>query len=157
MFEAIHLVYAGFAYLNRIEGLGLLSLRLLLAYEFWLSGVEKFSGVNWFAEIQDAFPFPLSIVPPSVSWFLATWFELIGSVALVAGFATRFFSLSLMALTLVAIISVHGTYGYNVCANGWKLPMIYLVMFLPLLLQGGGSLSLDRLIARRWFERQGKR
>ena len=82
---------------------------------------------------------------------MATWFELIGSVALVAGFATRFFSVALMGLTVVAIISVHGSHGFNVCDNGWKLPMIYLVMFLPLVLQGGGALSLDRLFAQRWF------
>ena len=38
---------------------------------------------------------------------MATGFELIGGVALVLGLATRFFSLSLIILTLVAIMSVH--------------------------------------------------
>ncbi len=60
-----------------------LALRLLLAYEFWTSGVEKFRGSNWFAEIQGQFPFPFNHVPVEISWHLATWFERIGPVALV--------------------------------------------------------------------------
>lgn len=126
-----------------------LALRLLLAHEFWVAGVEKLHGANWFMDIQDKFPFPFSHVPPEISWHLATWFELIGPVALVLGLATRFFALSLSILTLVAILSVHGGLGYNVCDSGWKLPLIYLVMFLPLIFSGPGRLSLDFWIRHR--------
>jgi len=49
----------------------------------------------------------------------------------------------------VAWASVHAGNGYNVCNNGWKLPLVYLLMFLPLLFSGPGKLSLDHLIARR--------
>jgi putative oxidoreductase len=132
------------------EYLSMLGLRLLLAYEYWESGVAKFSGSNWFAEIQGQFPFPFSVVPPEISWFLATWSELLGAVALVIGLGTRFFSASLIILTIVAWASVHAGLGYNVCSNGFKLPLIYLVMFIPLLLSGPGKLSLDHLIAKRF-------
>ena len=131
--------------------LGVLGLRLLLAWEFWEAGVEKFNGDNWFADIQDAFPFPLSVVPVDISWFLATWTELIGAVALLIGLGTRFFSLSLIILTIVAWASVHAGNGYNVCDNGYKLPLMYLVMFVPLLLSGPGKLSLDHWLARRFM------
>ncbi len=126
-----------------------LALRLLLAYEFWTSGVEKFRGSNWFAEIQGQFPFPFNHVPAEISWHLATWFELIGPVALVLGLATRFFAFSLSVLTLVALFAVHAGLGYNVCEQGWKLPLIYLVMFLPLIFTGPGKLSLDHWIRHR--------
>ena len=129
--------------------IGLMGLRLLLAWEFWEAGVEKFNGDNWFADIQDAFPFPFSVVPVDISWFLATWTELIGAVALVIGLGTRFFSLSLIILTVVAWASVHAGNGYNVCDNGFKLPLMYLVMFVPLLLSGPGKLSLDHWLAQR--------
>jgi len=57
-------------YLDRIgEFLPQLGLRLLLAYEFWESGVQKYHGENWFADIQDRFPFPFDIVPVDLSWF----------------------------------------------------------------------------------------
>jgi len=126
-----------------------LGLRLLLAYEFWQSGVEKFHGENWFADIQDQFPFPFNVVPTEVSWQISTWSELIGPVLLVLGLGTRFASVSLIILTVVAWASVHAGNGYNVVDNGFKLPLIYLIMFAPLLLSGPGKLSLDHWIARR--------
>lgn len=133
--------------------LGPLGLRLLLAWEFWESGVEKYRGENWFADIQQAFPPPFNLLPPDVSWFLSTWTELAGAVALVVGLGTRFFSLSLIILTLVAWASVHAGNGYNVCDNGFKLPLMYLVMFIPLLLNGAGKLSLDHLLASKLLPR----
>lgn len=149
---------------NRVgEYLAPLGLRLLLAYEFWVAGVEKLRGDNWFADIQDKFPFPFSLVPTEISWQMATWFELIGAIALVIGLATRFFSISLVVLTLVAIAAVHWPaqwsslaelwQGYAVTDNGqgnFKLPLIYLVMFLPLILSGPGKLSLDYWIEKRY-------
>ena len=125
-----------------------LGLRLLLAYEYWESGVAKFNGGNWFADIRDDFPFPFDLLPVEISWAMATWFELIGAVALVIGLGTRFFSLSLIILTVVAWASVHAGLGYNVCSNGWKLPLIYIVMFVPLLLSGPGRLSIDHWVRR---------
>ena len=129
---------------------GLLALRLLLAWEFWESGVEKFNGENWFAEIQDRFPFPFDLLPADLSWWLSTWIELVGAWALVFGLATRVTSASLIVLTIVAWAAVHAGNGYNVCDNGFKLPLIYLVMFVPLLLSGPGKLSLDHIIKKRF-------
>jgi putative oxidoreductase len=127
-----------------------LGLRLLLAYEFWESGVEKFTGKNWFIDIKADFPFPFNHVPVEISWFLSTWSELIGAVGLVVGLGTRFWALSLIILDVVAWYSVHGGNGYNVCNNGFKLPLIYLIMLLPLLFTGPGKASLDHLIAQKF-------
>jgi len=126
-----------------------LGLRLFLAYEFWLAGVEKYSGTNWFADIQSEFPFPFNLIAPEISWQLATWFELIGTAALVLGLAIRFFSLSLIVLTIVAWAAVHAGNGYNVCDNGYKLPLMYLLMFIPLLFNGAGKASMDHFIWKR--------
>lgn len=126
-----------------------LGLRLLLAWEFWESGVEKFTGKNWFGHIKGDFPFPFNQVPVELSWFLATWSELVGAVCLVVGLGTRFWALSLIILDVVAWYSVHAGNGYNVCDNGFKLPLIYLILFLPLLFSGPGKASLDHLIAQK--------
>lgn len=136
--------------------LGLLSLRVLLGWDFFESGLEKLHGENWFAEIQPSFPFPFDLIPPDISWQMATWFELVGSVALVLGLATRFFSASLIVLTVVAIASVHWPadwtgiselmmgYGFTDHGHGnFKLPVLFIGMLLPLLLMGAGRLSLD--------------
>lgn len=127
-----------------------LGLRLLLAFEFWQSGLEKFHGENWFSDIQDRFPFPFDQIPTEISWNLATGFELAGPIALALGLGTRFFSFSLIILTVMAWASVHAGNGYNVCDNGYKLPLMYLVMFLAPLFSGPGRISLDHLVRRYW-------
>jgi putative oxidoreductase len=141
--------------------IGLLGLRLILGWEYFESGLEKLRGENWFAEIQDRFPFPFNAVPPEISWQMATWFELVGSVALVIGLGTRFFGVSLFILTIVAIASVHWPVewstpgellqGYALTDTGhgnYKLPLIFMAMLLPLILSGPGRLSADALIRR---------
>ncbi|MDP3421807.1 MAG: DoxX family protein [Thiobacillus sp.] len=130
--------------------IGLLGIRLLLAYEFGIAGLEKLRGENWFADIQGDFPFPFSIVPVEISWFLATSTELIGAAALVIGLGTRFWAVSLLILDIVAWASVHGANGYNVCDNGFKLPLIYALMLLPLVLSGPGRLAVDHWIRTRF-------
>lgn len=144
--------------LNQLgEWLPQLFLRLILAWEFGEAGFEKLHGSNWFADIS--FPFPISILPPDFSWGLATWFEIIGAFALAFGIATRFFSLSLIILTIVAIAAVHwpaqwGTLselltGYRITDKAgdgfgnYKLPLLFLVMLLPLLFSGAGKFSVD--------------
>lgn len=128
---------------------GLLGIRLLLAYEFGVAGLEKLNGENWFADIQGDFPFPFSVVPVGVSWFLATWTELLGAAALVLGLGTRFWAVGLLILDIVAWVSVHAAHGYNVCDNGFKLPLMYALMLLPLVLSGPGKASVDAWIRRR--------
>lgn len=142
--RGLHLLDLGGAWV------GLLGIRLLLAVEFGIAGLEKLNGDNWFADIQGDFPFPFSVVPVDLSWLLATWTELIGAAALVVGLGTRFWAVSLLILDLVAWASVHGANGYNVCDNGYKLPLMYALMLIPLVLSGPGRLSIDHWIRTRF-------
>lgn len=125
-----------------------LAIRILIAYEFWEAGLEKFNGENWFTDFTGNFPFPFNIIPADISWLLATWTELAGSIAILVGFATRFSAASLIILDLVAWYSVHAGSGYNVCSNGYKLPLMYLVLLLPLFLSGAGKASIDHFIKK---------
>ena len=144
------------------EFLALLTIRLLLAWEYWESGFMKYSGENWFGHIKDSFPFPFSVIDTEISWFMATWFELLGAVALVIGIGTRYVSISLLILTIVAAIAVHipaegwssvgdMLSGYAITDKGfgnYKLPFIYIIMFIPLIFLGPGKLSVDHLISK---------
>lgn len=141
-----------------------LFLRLILAYEFGEAGIEKLHGTNWFADLS--FPFPFNLLPSSLSWHIATYFEIFGAIALVLGFATRFFSISLIILTVVAIATVHWPEqwsnlnelltGYRIIDEegdgfgNYKLPLIYIVMFFPILLGGAGKLSVDYLLSAKY-------
>lgn len=150
MSTAVHFYFFLTSQLERLGSwLAPLVLRLLLAYEFGEAGLEKLRGENWFPGVQGDFPFPFNVLPADLSWFLATWSELLGAAALIVGFGTRFFSATLMLLTIIAWAAVHAGSGYNVCDNGYKLPLIYLVLFVPLLLNGAGRLSLDHWLADR--------
>lgn len=141
-----------------------LLLRLVLAWEFGEAGLEKLMGMNWFSDLM--FPFPFSLVSPEVSWHIATWFELGGAIALILGFATRFFSVSLIVLTIVAIATVHWPAHWDTVAElfrgyriideegdgfgNYKLPLLYILMFLPLVFGGAGKFSLDHLIKQKY-------
>ena len=131
------------------KGISMLALRLFAAYEFGEAGLAKWRGENWFADIRDAFPFPFDLLPAGLSWNLAMGAELVVPVLPVLGLLTRLGALALMILTAVAWYAVHAGNGYNVCDNGYKMAFIYLLLLLPLLLQGAGKYSLDYLLFRK--------
>lgn len=145
------------------DWIGLLPLRLILAWEFGSAGFKKLNGSNWFERVQDNFPFPFSVIPVEVSWFMATWTEILGGFALALGLFTRFWALGLIVVTIVAICAVHLPDEWNSLGELWqsyaitrkdglgnfRLPLIFIVMLLPLVLIGAGKLSIDHLLARR--------
>ena len=143
----------------------LLLIRLLLAYEFGKAGLMKFNGNNWFANYQDDFLFPFNVVPVEVSWFIATWAEILGSFCLVVGLFTRFWALSLIILTLVAISGVHWPSDWSGLSGLWesyavsrqsdahgnfRIPLLFIAMLLPLMFRGAGKLSVDHILAKRF-------
>lgn len=140
----------------------LLPLRLLLAYEFGSAGVKKLNGSNWFERIQDNFPFPFNVIPVEISWFLATWAEILGAACLVFGLFTRFWAFSLIILTIVAISGVHWPENWDSLAELWKgyavsnkgfgnfrIPLLFVVMLVPLVFKGAGKLSIDYVLDKR--------
>jgi putative oxidoreductase len=149
----------------RLRGIGQLLppliLRLIMGWEFWESGWEKYNGENWFTDIQEKFPFPFSKIPADISWAMATYFEIGGAVLLIFGLFTRFAAYSLLVLTFVATAAVHWpdmiamwsdlAKGYAITDMGhgnFKLPLLFVVMLLPIIFQGPGKLSLDYLLSR---------
>ncbi len=141
-----------------------LALRLIMFWEFWESGITKFKGDNWFADIpwadwQLGFPFPFNLISAELNWFAATWGELLFSVMILLGLFTRFAAISLIVVTVVATAAVHWPAdwsslselwkGYVITSKGagnFKLPMLFVLMLLPLVFHGGGRLSLDRVL-----------
>ncbi|MDH3615034.1 MAG: DoxX family protein [Gammaproteobacteria bacterium] len=145
------------------DWVALLPIRLLMAYEFGRAGMMKLNGNNWFANVQDNFPFPFNVIPVEISWFMATWMEILGAAGLVLGLFTRFWALGLIIVTIVAISGVHWPDDWSNLAELWKgyavsdkgfgnfrIPLLFLVMLLPLVFRGAGKLSLDQLLARKY-------
>ena len=141
----------------------LLPIRLLMAYEFGKAGMMKFNGNNWFANYQDNFLFPFNYVPVEVSWFMATWAEILGGLCLVFGLFTRFWAFSLIILSIVAISGVHWPDDWNSLAELWKgyavtdkgfgnfrVPLLFIAMLIPLVFSGPGKLSIDHVLAKKF-------
>jgi len=145
------------------DWLALLPIRLLMAYEYGRAGMMKFNGNNWFANVQDNFPFPFNVIPVEISWFLATWIEILGAAGLVLGLFTRFWAFSLIILTIVAIAGVHWPDDYSSLAELWRgysvsdkgfgnyrIPLLFMAMLFPLVFKGAGKLSIDHALAKRF-------
>jgi putative oxidoreductase len=164
------LVNAGNRIIDRLEPAGnwagLLPIRLLMAWEYGRAGLMKYNGNNWFANVQDNFPFPFNIIPVEISWFLATWAEILGGLCLLLGLFTRFWAFSLIILTIVAIAGVHWPDQWNSLAELWKgyaisdkgfgnyrIPLLFMAMLFPLVFAGGGKLSLDHILLRKLRDR----
>ena len=145
------------------DWVALLPIRLLMAYEFGKAGFTKLNGNNWFGRFQEDFLFPFNVVPVEISWFLATWTEIIGGFCLVFGLFTRFWGFSLIILSIVAISGVHWPDEWNTLAELWegyrvtakdgsgnfRVPLLFIAMLFPLMLAGGGKLSLDYVLAKK--------
>ena len=145
------------------DWIALLPIRLLMAYEFGKAGMMKYNGNNWFANVQDNFLFPFNYVPVEISWFMATWAEILGGFALLLGLFTRFWAFSLIVVSVVAISAVHWPDDWNSLAELWKgyaitdkgfgnyrVPLLFIAMLIPLVFSGPGKLSIDHILAKKF-------
>lgn len=98
--------------IQHLDGVASLLLRLILGPVLIAAGWEKITGDNWFAFQQEAFPFPFNVMPVEISWFLASWTEFLGGIALLFGLATRWVAIPLAVTMFVAGYAVH-------LDNGW--------------------------------------
>lgn len=147
-------------------GAGLILIRLLMAYEFGKAGFGKLNGTNWFANVQDNFIFPFNVIPPDVSWFLATWFEILGAFGLLFGLFTRFWAVTLIVISIVAISGVHWPAEWSGLGELWesyritkqdgsgnfRVPLLFIAMLIPLVFHGSGRFGADYYLAQRFIK-----
>ena len=148
--------------------IGLLPIRLLMGHEFSKAGLMKLGASDtlygdvpgWFA--GKGFPFPFSLFSAEFNWFIVTWVEILGGIALFFGLFTRFWAFSLAIVTIVAILSTHWPAEWNSLAELWngyrisakdgsgnfRVPLLFLAMLLALLFRKADRLSLDTLVSK---------
>lgn len=130
---------------EKLRDLPPLFFRLILAYGFIGPGLEKakhFSATaEWFGSL--GIPFPTLNLAMAIST------EIGGSVLLLLGLATRFISVPMSFVMVVAIATVHWRNGFAAGDNGFEIPFYYMLMLFSLIATGGGRLSLDHLISRK--------
>lgn len=124
-------------YLNLI----ILIIRLSIAILMIFHGLPKLNKLLAGGEIQ--FPDPLG-VGSSISLGLAVFSEVICSLFIAIGLATRLASVPLIITMFVAVFVVHGADPIDVK----EMAILYLLFYLLLLVTGSGKFSVDNLISK---------
>ena len=91
--------------------------------------------------VQFADPFGLG---PTVSLALTTFAEVICSLFILVGLATRLAVIPLIINMLTALIHVHAADPFS----KMELPLFFLIIFIALLFAGSGKYSVDYLLQR---------
>ncbi len=87
-----------------------------------------------------------SIGLPGALGYLTMLAEILGGLALLAGFATRWVSLGLAAVLLGAAVFGHAGSGFSFSnpGGGWEYPVLWAVVMVALSLLGDGRWSLGK-------------
>ncbi|HHB78808.1 MAG TPA: DoxX family protein [Saprospiraceae bacterium] len=97
---------------NIVQDIALLGMRLILAYVFYHTAMEKWSDmdatINWFGNKEWGLGMPF----PALNAYMAATTELVGAILLVIGLGSRTISLPLIFVMIIALVTVH-------MGNGW--------------------------------------
>ncbi|WP_457745132.1 HvfX family Cu-binding RiPP maturation protein [Sulfurimonas sp.] len=136
-------MYMEFSHLSEyLKSLSLLMARLLVAYGFYEPAMMKWNDMKSVAEWFGSMGIPF----PVFNAYMAASTEVSGVVLLTLGFLTRFISIPLIIIMIVAIVTVHLGNGFSAGDNGFEIPLYYMSFLLIFLSHGAGKFSLDRVI-----------
>jgi putative oxidoreductase len=136
-------------------------LRLALGVVVFGHGLQKVFG--WFGGygIAGTMGFFSSVGIPSVLGALVIVSDFFGSLALMAGFLTRFAAAAAGAVMLGAVLLVHLPNGFFMNwggaphGEGYEFHVLALAMALSLVVSGGGRASLDGWLSAKGKQRAG--
>ena len=127
-------------FLNRLQPLGLLVLRLALGTVMIAHGYQKvFGGMPQFTGMLSHMGIP--------GWmgYLTAAAEFGGGILLVIGFLTRLAALAIFIDMLVAIFKVHLHNGLFSKNGGFEFPMVCGAIAFSLIWSGAGPIAIDWL------------
>jgi len=134
-------------------------LRLIVGYGFMEHGYAKLArGPDGFVHILTALGGPM----PELAAWATILVELFGGLAVLLGALIPLASIPMIAVLLVAIVTVHlpngfssikllsvGRDGAHFGQPGYETDLLYIAALIALVVGGSGPFSVDRLIARR--------
>lgn len=129
-------------YLDRLQPLALLALRLVLGIVMIAHGYPKiFGGMSQHLQSVARLGFP--------SWlgYFSASTEFFGGLLLILGLFTRFVSLAMAIEMAVVIVKVHWKNGLS-APHGYQFPLALATMAFALISFGAGSMALDAVLYR---------
>ncbi len=137
--------------LNTNAGLAALALRIPVGLILAAHGSQKLFA--WFGgyglEGTGQWMASIGLEPGYLMALLAGSAEFFGGLALVLGLLTRPAALVSAFTMLIAIFSVHISNGLFMSNNGYEYALTLFAVTVALAIQGGGALSVDRVLAER--------
>ncbi|HTQ46067.1 MAG TPA: DoxX family protein [Polyangiaceae bacterium] len=134
-----------FKWLQGIGWLPLLVARLAMAGEFVPSGWGKLGNLPKLT----AYFVTLGIPAPALNAAASATTELVGGILLLLGLGTRFAAAALTVVMTVAILTARLQDAHTIGDFFYLPEPAYIVIFLVLISQGAGRISVDHLIAAR--------
>lgn len=125
----------------------LLLLRVVISVFMLTHGLAKLNVLLSGAEIKFGDPIGLGV---KTSFYLTVFAEVVCSVLLFLGLATRLALIPLVVTMVVAVFVVHVPDGFAMQETG----ALYLLVFVFLLFSGAGRFSIDSLIGKRTGRRR---
>lgn len=135
------------AWIDRLQPLALLAMRLYVAQVFFKSGLAKLG--NWHGTLAlFRYEYHVPLLPPDVAAYSGAFGELVFPVLIALGLAGRFAAAALFVVNLVAVVSYPQLFEFECPApvNShfyWGSLLALLTVF------GPGKLALDTLVLRR--------
>jgi len=127
-------------FLNRLQPLGLLVLRLALGTIMIAHGWQKIADhMHMITGMMHQMGLP------SFMAYLVVAAEFGGGILLVVGFLTRLAALAILIDMLVAILKVHLPHGLFSSAGGFEFPLACAAIAFSLIWSGAGPIAIDWL------------
>ena len=130
-------------YLDRLQPLALLVMRLTLGLIMTVHGSQKvFGGLHQFANVVHGMGIP--------AWlgYMAAFVELLGGLMILVGFFTGAAAFAICIDLIVAIWKVHWQQGFTISDGriGYEFALSAATIAFALIFFGGGPISLDHVL-----------
>lgn len=135
-----------------MEDIALLVLRLVLGGVFVAHGAQKLFGSFGGPGIEGTTGFheQLGIKPAKPMAILAGLAEFVGGMLVIAGFLTPLAALALIAVMVVAVLSVHLKNGFFAANGGYEFNLVLVAVAVALILAGSGAYGVDAALGILW-------
>lgn len=129
-----------------------LILRIAFGLIMFPHGAQLLMGLFGGYGYRSSMDFFIGMGIPGILSFLVIFLEFFGSLAILAGFFTRWFSLASLILVIGMILTVHVRFGLFMNwygtqkGEGYEFHLLLIGLLLSLIVTGGGKFSLDGFI-----------
>ena len=130
-------------YLDRLQPLGLLVLRIVLGAIFVGHGYHKLNG-----HMQEFANHVASMHIPPWLGYVAAFTEFLGGMLIILGLFTRVVAVALLIDMMVAIAKVHWPHGL-MGTGGYEFPLSLAAIAFSLIFSGAGPVALDSVSGGR--------